>query len=114
MPQMFQVAIRGSHDPCDIDELPLDLEPLVKAVALSEPFAEVWTSDNSRTACEKARVVAEQLLGMDEGGVRLVLGGMSRGLVEVSNAFDVGFDHSEESVSLVVEPGGGAVHVADV
>ncbi len=96
LPEMFQVAIRGSHDPSDVDELSPDLEPLVKAVALSGPFAEVWTSHDSRAACENARVAAEQILGMDESGVQSVLEGMSQGLAEVSNAFDVDFGHPEE------------------
>ncbi len=96
LPEMFQVAIRGSHDPSDVDDLSPDLEPLVRAVSLSGPFAEVWTSQDSQAACEKARVAAEQILGMDESAVQSVLEGMVRGLSEVSNAFDVDFGHPEE------------------
>ncbi len=96
LPKMFQVAVKGSHDPGDIDDLSPDLEPLVKAVALSGPFAEVWTSDDSQAACEKARVAAEQILGMDESAVQSVLEGMALGLAGVSNAFDVDFGHPEE------------------
>ena len=69
---------------------------MVRAVSLSGPFAEVWTSQDSQAACEKARVAAEQILGMDESAVQSVLEGMVRGLSEVSNAFDVDFGHPEE------------------
>ena len=96
LPELFQVAIRGSHNPRDVEDLDPNLEPLVKAVALSGPFAEVWTSHDSQAACEKARVAAEQILGMDESAVQSVLEGMSHGLAEVSNAFGVDFGHPEE------------------
>lgn len=96
LPELFQVAIRGSHDPRDVEDLDPNLEPLVRAVALSGPFAEVWISDDSKAACEKARAAAEQILGMDEAAVQSVLQGMSLGLAEVSNAFDVDFGHPEE------------------
>jgi hypothetical protein len=72
-------------------------------VALSGPFAEVWTSDDSRAACERAKVAAEQILGMDEKAVRSVLEGISRGLSEVSNAFDVDFGEPEELKSILDE-----------
>ncbi len=96
LPELFQVAIRGSHNPRDVEDLDPNLEPLVRAVALSGPFAEVWTSDDSKAACEKARVAAEEILGMDEIAVQSVLKGMSQGLADVSNAFDVDFGQPEE------------------
>ncbi len=96
LPELFHVAIRGSHDPADVEDLDPNLAPLVRAVALSGPFAEVWTSDDSQAACQKARVAADQILGMDEIAVRLVLEGMSQRLAEVSNVFDVDFGHPEE------------------
>ena len=95
LPDGFQAAIRGSHNPGCIEWSP-ELRPMVHCVALSGWVADIWCDPETEKSAREAATAASTLLGIEGEALDIILTDVAEGVPPVSALFEIDLGTPEE------------------
>ena len=95
LPDGFQVAIQGSHNPGCVEESP-ELQPMVHCVALSGRLADIWCDPESEKSAREAATAASTLLGIEKEALDTILTDVAEGVPRAADLFEIDLGTPEE------------------
>ena len=101
LPKLFELCLRGSHDPSDSDAEP-ELLPSVKIVAVSGLIADIWAGGNPTTSTKRARDAASGMLDIDDQSFQDILGSVASLLPQISSLFEINIG-DPDSINEILE-----------
>lgn len=100
LPEVFEVSLRGSHDPEQAQITP-ELRPTVQIVALSSLFADIWVSEDPSAATAWSAESSKQLLDMEDSDIQDLLEGIAEALPELSTLFEINLGDPQEITTIL-------------
>lgn len=100
LPELLQAAIRGSHDPLEMD-VPEEFLPVVKTVAFSGKLADIWCDPQTEQATQEAALAAQSMLGMEFNELETCLDRIANGFLEMSGIFQIDLGNPQEITNIL-------------
>ncbi len=94
LPELFEVALRFSHDPDNQEAIP-ELLPTVQVIGLSGLFADIWLSEDVAEATKSVHLKARRTLNMDDQDVQEVCTTIALMTPKLSSVFEIDMNDSD-------------------
>ncbi len=100
LPEIYELALRFSHDP-DPSEVPEGSLSFIKFVALSGLLADIWVSEDTADATNRAKVAVSESTRMSGEDLQSILEGIAESQEEISSIFEISLGSPESTRNIL-------------